>query len=107
MERPRRPAGLLTCHLSAWPFDVMCLVDLTHRLHERYCLGDDEPGIAAHPQGIGMRRGQTGRLASPCRVWKVPHTVPVHAGEDLKPGTLRAIERDLEPCLGEHWLRKR
>jgi len=33
--------------------------------------------------------------------------VPVHAGEDLKPGTLRAIERDLEPCLGEHWLRKR
>ena len=34
-------------------------------------------------------------------------TVPVHAGEDLKPGTLRAIERDLEPCLGEHWLRKR
>ena len=31
-------------------------------------------------------------------------TVPVHAGEDLPPGTLRAIERDLEPCLGEKWL---
>jgi predicted RNA binding protein YcfA (HicA-like mRNA interferase family) len=26
-------------------------------------------------------------------------TVPVHRGEDLPPGTLRAIERDLEPCL--------
>src|SRR5262249_17312224 len=34
-------------------------------------------------------------------------TVPVHAGEDLKPGTLRAIERDLEPCLGKQWLRRR
>ncbi|MEK6275852.1 MAG: type II toxin-antitoxin system HicA family toxin [Actinomycetota bacterium] len=32
-------------------------------------------------------------------------TVPVHAGEDLPPGTLRAIERDLEPCLGRKWLR--
>lgn len=28
-------------------------------------------------------------------------TVPVHAGKDLPPGTLRAIERDLEPCLGK------
>jgi len=34
-------------------------------------------------------------------------TVPVHAGDDLKPGTLRAIERDLEPCLGKHWRRVR
>jgi predicted RNA binding protein YcfA (HicA-like mRNA interferase family) len=32
-------------------------------------------------------------------------TVPVHAGEDLRTGTLRAIERDLEPCLGKGWLR--
>lgn len=31
-------------------------------------------------------------------------TVPVHAGEDLPPGTLRAIERDLEPCLGKGWM---
>jgi predicted RNA binding protein YcfA (HicA-like mRNA interferase family) len=30
--------------------------------------------------------------------------VPIHAGEDLGPGLLRAIERDLEPCLGEGWL---
>ncbi|HET8526098.1 MAG TPA: type II toxin-antitoxin system HicA family toxin [Actinomycetota bacterium] len=32
-------------------------------------------------------------------------TVPVHAGQDLPPGTLRSIERDLEPCLGRKWLR--
>ena len=33
-------------------------------------------------------------------------TVPVHAGEDIGPGLLRRIERDLEPCLGKGWLRK-
>ncbi|HZS89528.1 MAG TPA: type II toxin-antitoxin system HicA family toxin [Chloroflexota bacterium] len=31
-------------------------------------------------------------------------TVPIHAGQDLPPGTLRAIVRDLEPCLGTGWL---
>jgi predicted RNA binding protein YcfA (HicA-like mRNA interferase family) len=29
--------------------------------------------------------------------------IPVHGG-DLPSGTLRAIERDLEPCLGKRWL---
>lgn len=33
-------------------------------------------------------------------------TVPVHAGEDLGPGLLRQIERDLEPCLGKGWLKR-
>jgi predicted RNA binding protein YcfA (HicA-like mRNA interferase family) len=32
--------------------------------------------------------------------------VPVHAGEDIGPGLLRKIERDLEPCLGGHWLKR-
>jgi hypothetical protein len=32
--------------------------------------------------------------------------VPVHAGEDLKQGTLRSIERSLEPCLGKGWLKR-
>jgi predicted RNA binding protein YcfA (HicA-like mRNA interferase family) len=31
-------------------------------------------------------------------------TVPIHKGEDIPRGTLRAIERDLEPCLGKGWL---
>ena len=30
--------------------------------------------------------------------------VPVHKGEDIKPGTLRTIEKQLERCLGEGWL---
>ncbi|MGH9110479.1 MAG: type II toxin-antitoxin system HicA family toxin [Acidimicrobiales bacterium] len=29
--------------------------------------------------------------------------VPLHAG-DIPTGTLRAIERDLEACLGPRWL---
>ena len=32
-------------------------------------------------------------------------TVPTHAGSDIPPGTARAIERDLEPCLGRKWMR--
>jgi predicted RNA binding protein YcfA (HicA-like mRNA interferase family) len=31
-------------------------------------------------------------------------TVPVHKGKDLKSGTLRGIEKDMEPSLGEGWL---
>jgi predicted RNA binding protein YcfA (HicA-like mRNA interferase family) len=32
--------------------------------------------------------------------------VPVHPGEDIAPGTLRAIERQLQPCLGKGWLKR-
>ncbi len=32
-------------------------------------------------------------------------TVPDHGASDLPAGTLRAIERDLEPELGPGWLR--
>jgi predicted RNA binding protein YcfA (HicA-like mRNA interferase family) len=34
-------------------------------------------------------------------------TVPDHGSGDLPPGTLGAIERDLAPCLGKGWLRRR
>ena len=34
----------------------------------------------------------------------VATTVAQHAG-DIPPGTLRAIERDLEPAFGKGWLR--
>lgn len=34
----------------------------------------------------------------------VATTVPQHAG-DMPSGTLRAIERDLEPAFGKGWLR--
>ena len=33
-------------------------------------------------------------------------TVSVHAGEDIGKGLLRAIERDLEPCLGKGWMKR-
>ena len=32
-------------------------------------------------------------------------TVPQHGGRDIPAGTLRAIERDLEPEFGKGWLR--
>ena len=34
-------------------------------------------------------------------------TVPVHRGLDLPTGTLDAIEKQLEPCLGAKWLTRR
>ena len=39
------------------------------------------------------------------RVGDCHTTVPVHTRE-VPRGLLRAIERDLEACLGEGWLRK-
>ena len=50
---------------------------------------------------IVRRRGSHVRV----RCDRCQTTVPVHAGADLPPGTLRAIERDLEACLGMKWLR--
>jgi predicted RNA binding protein YcfA (HicA-like mRNA interferase family) len=35
-----------------------------------------------------------------------PTTTAQHPG-DIQPGTLRAIERDLEPVFGQGWLRKK
>jgi predicted RNA binding protein YcfA (HicA-like mRNA interferase family) len=32
-------------------------------------------------------------------------TVPQHGSRDIPIGTLRAIERDLEPAFGKGWLR--
>ena len=53
-----------------------------------------------------MRREPATGLASTARVRQCVTTVPVHAGEDIGPGLLRRIERDLEPCLGKGWLKK-
>lgn len=39
------------------------------------------------------------------RVGSCSTIVPMHT-YDLPAGTMRAIERDLEPCLGKGWLRK-
>jgi predicted RNA binding protein YcfA (HicA-like mRNA interferase family) len=34
-------------------------------------------------------------------------TVPDHGARDIPAGTIRSIERQLAPCLGEGWLRER
>ncbi|MHB8466531.1 MAG: type II toxin-antitoxin system HicA family toxin [Acidimicrobiales bacterium] len=39
------------------------------------------------------------------RCGKCQTVIPVHAGQDLGSGLLRAIERQLEPCLGKGWIR--
>lgn len=38
------------------------------------------------------------------RCGKCQTVVPVHAGDSIGPGLLRAIVRQLEPCLGKGWL---
>jgi predicted RNA binding protein YcfA (HicA-like mRNA interferase family) len=38
---------------------------------------------------------------------KCTTVVPVHPSEDIRPGTLRAIEKQLEACLGKGWLKAR
>ncbi|AKF06099.1 hypothetical protein DB32_003248 [Sandaracinus amylolyticus] len=41
-------------------------------------------------------------------MWKIGTctvVVPSHKGEDIKVGTLHAIEKTMEPCLGKGWLR--
>lgn len=55
-------------------------------------------------RGCTTRRGKGSHVRVTCG--KCHTTVPVHAGEDLGPGLLRAIERDLEPCLGKGWLNR-
>ena len=48
------------------------------------------------------QRGSHARFIAPggkCAV-----TVPIHAGRTIPPGTLRSIERAMEPCLGSKWL---
>lgn len=57
--------------------------------------------LRRHGCEVIRQRGSHVRM----RCGRCQTTVPVHVGADLPPGTLRAIERDLEPCLGRKWLR--
>jgi predicted RNA binding protein YcfA (HicA-like mRNA interferase family) len=50
--------------------------------------------------GVVRQKGSHVRV----RCGKCSTTVPIHAGEDLGKGMLRAIDKDLEPCLGKGWL---
>ncbi len=59
--------------------------------------------VRSHGGKAIRQRGSHVRVR--CRCGEYQTTVPVHAGKDIPPGTLRAIERHLEPCLGKGWLR--
>jgi len=57
-----------------------------------------------HRLGCEVKRQKGSHVHVQCGTCST--TVPVHAGEDIGVGLLREIERDLEPCLGKHWLRR-
>jgi len=71
------------------------------------CLGMTGKDVLRRLRSLGCRElrqhGSHVRVVSPCG--RCHTTVPMHAGDDIPPGTLRAIERDMEPCLGKGWLR--
>jgi predicted RNA binding protein YcfA (HicA-like mRNA interferase family) len=55
--------------------------------------------------GVAIRQsGSHLRLMVEYEGGKVFAVVPMHSGRDVATGTLRAIERDLEPAFGERWL---
>ena len=54
--------------------------------------------VGSHRRYVATRTDAAGRETT------VATTVPQHSG-DIPAGTLRAIERDLEPAFGAGWLR--
>lgn len=59
---------------------------------------------------VVLRRGcenlrQRGTHVIVCCPGGCQSVIPVHGGQDIPVGTLRSIERVLEPCLGKRWLR--
>lgn len=55
-------------------------------------------------KALGCKEGRQKGSHLRVECGKCRTTIPVHPGEDIKPGTLRQIVRDLEPCLGKGWL---
>ncbi|MCL1587743.1 MAG: type II toxin-antitoxin system HicA family toxin [Actinomycetia bacterium] len=52
------------------------------------------------------QRGSHKFVRCECEGSNCTTVVPAHAGVDLGRGLLRAVERDLEPCLEERWLKR-
>lgn len=50
-------------------------------------------------------RQKSSHVRMACRCGAFFTTVPDHGSQDVKTGTQRGIERDLEPCFGKGWLR--
>ena len=57
--------------------------------------------LKKHGATLVRQAGSHARYRSACG--KCSTTVPMHPG-DIKSGTLRAIEAQMEPCFGKGWL---
>jgi hypothetical protein len=56
---------------------------------------------------VAWRRGLRVTQAAPDDIEPPRYTtVPDHGSRDIPRGTLGAIEKDMEPCLGPKWLLK-
>ena len=53
--------------------------------------------------GCQARQAKGAHIVVECG--KCRTVVSYHQGKDIATGTLRAIERQLEPCLGKGWLK--
>ena len=60
-----------------------------------------ERALKARGAKSDRQRGSHKHFRSACG--KCATTVPMHAG-DVSPGTLRSIQRHMEPCYGKGWL---
>jgi predicted RNA binding protein YcfA (HicA-like mRNA interferase family) len=92
---------------SGWAIDrceVSSGLDISplHRVHSLMTAKDLRRIVRSHGCLEKRQRGSHVRI----ECGKCVTTVPVHAGEDIGPGLLRRIERDLERCLGKGWLKK-
>lgn len=83
-------------HLQCADLDDMCLAGYTLIMTAR----ELRKILKAH--GCVELRQKGSHLFVQCG--KCTTVVVVKKGEDLRTGTLRAIERQLEPCLGKGWL---
>jgi len=63
-------------------------------------------GLVRILRSFGCELVRTGKGSH--QVWRCgtcQTTIPMHSG-DIPVGTLRAIQRQLEPCLGKDWWKK-
>lgn len=54
-------------------------------------------------RGCAARDGAGSHIIIQCGECRT--VVAVHPGKDIAKGTLRAIQRQCEPCLGKDWLK--
>jgi len=99
-ERGARPKPRLPARYLSRRLDILALSSYT----ENYRMKAKDLRRILALKGCAEVRQKGSHLRVECG--SCVTTVPIHPGEDLGPGLLRAIERDLEPCLGKRWLRK-